>query len=96
MSVTLWEEKAKQFQDALGAAQGVPVFAVICGLLAKTFASNTLCPFLLVSQSKTSIKIFTLLTKISSTKIFILLPKIYLRHFNLNIHSTLARCDPFL
>lgn len=35
MTVTLWEERAKQFQDALHAAQGVPIFAAISGLLAK-------------------------------------------------------------
>ncbi|KAK1394567.1 hypothetical protein POM88_013623 [Heracleum sosnowskyi] len=40
MTVTLWEEMAEQFQAALNETRGVPVFAVICGLLTKKFADN--------------------------------------------------------
>ncbi|KAK1391346.1 hypothetical protein POM88_010402 [Heracleum sosnowskyi] len=40
MTVTLWEEKAEQFQTALNETRGVPVFVVISGLLAKNFADN--------------------------------------------------------
>lgn len=35
LTITLWEEKAKQFQDLY---KGILVFVVISGLLAKSFA----------------------------------------------------------
>lgn len=45
MLVTLWEDKAAQFQEGLAATEGAAAFVVITDLLAKKYSGESLDTF---------------------------------------------------
>lgn len=47
MIVTLWEEKAAQFQEGLAGTEGSAAFVVITGILAKQYSGEALITFIL-------------------------------------------------
>lgn len=45
MLITLWEDKAAQFQEGLAAIEGAVAFVVITGLLAKQYSGESLVTY---------------------------------------------------